>query len=815
MNILNRLKIGTRIYLGFGLVLVFLATISVVGISAIGRLGNALENYGAGADSATLVTHINADVSDMRRNVVNYASSQSPSTLETIREIQERLAKDIPLAIKQEENAERLADLKKMDALFKQYSAGLTTAVDSLARKHKLVSEGMDVFGKQARENLSKIMRTAEAEGDNQTAALAGSTQEALMLARIAALRFISDSTEENRKQVDERIPAFLAKAQRLVGSLQDSASRDLAVQSEQLAKKYKDSFEQVAVITLEIEGLVNKTLAGYGSEFGTLAEKTGKSWKESLASLAAETLDAAAHEKSITQIAALIAVILGLFCAFVIARGIIVPIRGMTNVMSQLAKGDKTVAIPAVDNRDEIGTMARTVQVFKQQAIENERFQMEQEEQKRRAEEERQAALHEMADTFEGQVGGVIQSLLSATTQLQAASKQMAGIAQETGAQATVVANAAEESSGNVDAVASATEELTMSIREIATQMDQTQQVAIKADQSARRTTTTIGALSEDVAGVSGIIDLINDIASQTNLLALNATIEAARAGDAGKGFAVVASEVKNLASQTAKATEEVASRISKIQNGTKDAVEAINEITAIISQMSGISSAVAAAVAEQDTATGEISRNVEQAASGTRDVSRSIGSVEKSAQETGSAAGQISAAASDLAAQANALKAGVNDFLAMVRSGKDESMKLASWEDSIAVHVPEIDDHHKRIIDQANMFYAKMLKGDGLRGATDMMNTLEGTLRNHFVEEEKLMAEYAYPDLAKHRRLHENALERFNRIRQKVERNEPEATKELFHFSVEWLKDHIIREDKVMAEYIRSHGYRSRHAA
>src|SRR4051812_32990923 len=246
-----------------------------------------------------------------------------------------------------------------------------------------------------------------------------------------------------------------------------------------------------------------------------------------------------------------------------------------MTAAMKDLAGGNREVNIPGLGYRDEIGSMAEAVQVFKDNAIEKERLEAAQEEQKRRADEERKLALRKMADSFESQVGTVVDAVTSAAVQLQASSRQMAATATETSAQATSVAGAAGQASANVQTVASATDELSASINEIANQVERSRTVAARADGEARETTVLIQRLSGSVVSIGEIVTLINGIASQTNLLALNATIEAARAGEAGKGFAVVASEVKNLANQTAKATEEITGQIAAVQNGTADAVK------------------------------------------------------------------------------------------------------------------------------------------------------------------------------------------------------------------------------------------------
>jgi methyl-accepting chemotaxis protein len=343
-------------------------------------------------------------------------------------------------------------------------------------------------------------------------------------------------------------------------------------------------------------------------------------------------------------------------------------PIGILSQAMLRLAEGDLNIAIPMVDRNDELGQMGRVINVFRDNAVEKIRLEQGQEEQKRRAEADRRIALRGLADSFESQVGTVVDAVTSAASQMQSSSRQMASTASETSTQATSVASAAEQASGNVQTVAAATEELAVSINEIASQVERSRTVASRADLEAKETTRLIQRLSETVESIGQIVNLINDIASQTNLLALNATIEAARAGEAGKGFAVVASEVKGLANQTAKATEEIAAQIAAVQNGTADAVKAIGSISVVIAEIGGIGASVASAVSEQTAATSEIARNVDQAAMGTQEVSRNIGLVESAARDTGGAAGQISEFSNDLSHQADILKREVGRFLQQV---------------------------------------------------------------------------------------------------------------------------------------------------
>jgi methyl-accepting chemotaxis protein len=356
-------------------------------------------------------------------------------------------------------------------------------------------------------------------------------------------------------------------------------------------------------------------------------------------------------------------------FAVFTALTRVVRPLEAMTATMSRLAGGDKTVEIPAIDSQDEIGAMAKAVDVFKQNMIRADQTATEnhsEQENKTR----RQAAIEQHIGAFEGSVRASLDMLTSAATEMRATSQGMSANAEETAAQATTVAAAAEQASANVQTVAAATEELSSSVAEIARQVLQSTQIAGQAVDEAGRTNTTVRGLSAAAEKIGDVVKLISDIAGQTNLLALNATIEAARAGDAGKGFAVVASEVKSLANQTAKATEEISAQVAAVRSATGNAVEAIKSIGGTIGTINEIATTIAAAVEEQGAATREIARNVQEAAQGTGQVSSSIVGVNQAASEAGSAANQVLASAAKLGQQAETLRGDVDGFLARIRA-------------------------------------------------------------------------------------------------------------------------------------------------
>jgi methyl-accepting chemotaxis protein len=352
------------------------------------------------------------------------------------------------------------------------------------------------------------------------------------------------------------------------------------------------------------------------------------------------------------------------------LSRSIVKPIDAMTMAMRKIASGDTSTSIPALERGDEVGAMAQSVKIFKDNMIEANRLRTEQDALKAQADSDRKILLARMADEFEHGVRASLDSLAGAASDMQATSRSLSSTAGEASQQATSVAAVAEQASANVQTVAAATEELSSSVSEIGRQVMQSTEIAGQAVAEANRTNLTVQGLSAAAQKIGDVVKLISDIASQTNLLALNATIEAARAGEAGRGFAVVANEVKSLASQTAKATDEISAQVGAMQNATTQAVEAIEGIGRTIGAINEITSVISTAVEQQGSATQEIARNVQEAALGTGQVSSNIAAVNYAAEQTGSASSNVLTSAEQLSRQAATLRADVDRFLGNIRA-------------------------------------------------------------------------------------------------------------------------------------------------
>ncbi len=427
------------------------------------------------------------------------------------------------------------------------------------------------------------------------------------------------------------------------------------------------------------------------------------KKLEAALARIEGFTLQAARtaeqHEKFAIVLIAVVAVasvLIGAVVAWLLTQmSIVRPLREVIGHLDELTEGNVDVEI-VVRSDDEIGKVASALEMFRENLLrtrEMEKNQLEAEEkarkekelQERRQAEERRnqqeiqdeemkrqrtEVLENIASEFEGQVMMMLETVASAANEMRASAEEMNRTAEHACGQTVAVAAASEEASTNLQTVASAAEELTASVQEISRQVDETNRVAVEAAKDSNNANEKVQGLAEAAQRIGDVVELINDIASQTNLLALNATIEAARAGESGKGFAVVASEVKSLATQTAKATEEIASQIEDVREATGEAVTAIGSISVVIDKMNQNSSAIAAAVEQQSAATTEIASNVQQAAQGTQEVNGNISEVNRSVSESGEAASQVLGAADELAKQSEGMRAKLNDFLQQIRA-------------------------------------------------------------------------------------------------------------------------------------------------
>ncbi|KTS38035.1 hypothetical protein NS228_18190 [Methylobacterium indicum] len=533
-----------------------------------------------------------------------------------------------------------------------------------------LARSGLDALGETTREIVD--VRTNRAVAAQRVA-------NAVAEAAIAQRSVIIEGSDEVRQTLAQQHRAAeesaAAQAERLVTL---AATAEERAQDEALRKGVADYLAFSAkVVTNAQQGMTDVAFALSSEQDAGRRAKAAASIdarvQATLADLAAAR-DAAEAAAAATKTRLTLVAALGLVLAFSVLAAIAVlgiarPLARTTRAMNALAAGDLSVAVAGTGRRDEIGALARALQVFKDSAGEMRRL-TERESEHKEAAARRAALVDGLARDFEAKVGHLSHDLAGAAGTMEAAARAMAAGAEAGAGRTDAAAGVAQRTSGHVHAVAAASEQMTAAIQEIVGQVAQTSRMAGQAVEDARRTDATVGALSVAAERIERVVSVIADIAAQTNLLALNATIEAARAGAAGRGFAVVATEVKALAGQTTRATDEITGEVAAIQAATRAAVADIQRIGLVIGEMSASAASVAAAMEEQGAATQEIARSVGEAAHGTGHVTETLGDLRREAGETGAAAGRVLDAALSLAHQSEGLTREVGGFLAAVKA-------------------------------------------------------------------------------------------------------------------------------------------------
>ncbi|HEX2655738.1 MAG TPA: HAMP domain-containing methyl-accepting chemotaxis protein [Xanthobacteraceae bacterium] len=515
---------------------------------------------------------------------------------------------------------------------------------------------------------LAEIMQTSYHDGNAAAAFYAGSAIAGLSAARGALQQFLQQGNSDVMGSVQKGIKD-MGDAMKLIAS--STSSRFMKRQIATLEKRsasFVEGIKQVVDMTRKRDELTDVVINQQADRLGAILgdiSRNGAAASESASTQAHESVSAALKINIAVAVAGFV---IALVFSALLGRTITGPIRALVTVMRELAAGDSHINVPYRSQRDEVGSMAQALQVFKDTAEEMERLRTEQQDTEARTAYKQQ--MNQLADSFQAAVGDIINAVSRASNELETAATSLTHTADNTKQLSGVAADGSEEASTNVNSVVVATEELTASIAEIADQVLASSKIAEEAVQQAEKTDTRITDLSRSAGKIGDVVKLITAIAEQTNLLALNATIEAARAGDAGRGFAVVASEVKSLANQTAKATDEIAAQIADMQTATKESVDAIKEIDSTIKRISEIASTIASAVEQQNAATREITRNVQRAAEASSRVTGNITELSKGASETGSASNQVLTSARSLSVENSRLKTEAERFLADVRA-------------------------------------------------------------------------------------------------------------------------------------------------
>ena len=494
---------------------------------------------------------------------------------------------------------------------------------------------------------------------------------------------------------------------------------------------------------------------------------------------------------------------IISIVLAIAIARSICVPLTALQRFIGKLAKGELESELPFQSRGDEIGIMATELAVLRRELSKIADLQAHKD-REGVAREEAAKANTQLITDFNNRIVEVIGNVVQSSLKLEAAARQMAEVAEETGLQVAEVAASSEKASANVETVAAASEQLAASSREIASQVGRANSKAQTASNEADATNHLVQGLSNAASRIGDVVNLINSIATQTNLLALNATIEAARAGEAGRGFAVVANEVKNLANQTAKATDDIKSQISEVQEQTVKAVKAIGAISTTIHDLDMISESISSSVEEQGAATLEITRNIQEAHVGTVNVARNIAGVRSGSIKSSQTSQDVLGAAQGLSRQAEMMRAIADKFLVQLQSGGATMEWGPAWLTGHSV----IDADHKKLVEYVNALNEAMLRGEGRGASLEILRKLVNYTREHFAREEEIWRAGGLSTFAEHKDLHIKLIGQVERFEKEFSSGTAVLTADLMSFLREWLIDHVFRTDKAGVRKINSAG-------
>lgn len=665
----NDLKIRSKIMCGIAVVLAILVIVAVNGYISFVAVGTDVEKFSEAVEEASVAAKTEASFLKLQGHAREYGYTGRESDRTAVQNIAAKVTKSIEHGLKVIKDPKHRAKLEEMGQAFKVFMTQFETMKALKVEHDTLVRERLFPEGEKIVKDLELIIKEAEHEGNAPAVKLANYALEHALLIRLYTNILIGQRDERFAEKTEAEFVVFDKTLKTLEGMLNTDKEKTLFAEVVELFHDYEKTYGIVHKDELKLQKLLDTDLAGNAKIIIDDAEWMQHAAEKEEARLRAETEEIIINGEISIAAISFLGLIVGVGLAWGMGSVISKPVVAMTDAMKDLSTGNLDVEIPAQDRADEVGAMAEAMQTFKESAVEQKRLE-EEERQSQERREKRAKYLVELTETFDTQATEIVNTVAGASAEMRSTAEAMSATAEQTSNQTTAVAAASEEATANVQTVASASEEMSASINEINRQVSQSAEIATKANAEAERTNETVQSLADAAQKIGEVVGLISEIAEQTNLLALNATIEAARAGEAGKGFAVVASEVKNLATQTAKATEEISEQVGGMQSVTGSAVGAIKGIGETIVEINSIAETIASAVSEQGAATREIAENTQQAATGTQEVSSNIAGITQAASETGSAAQQVLESAGELSQQSDNLRGVVEKFISDVKA-------------------------------------------------------------------------------------------------------------------------------------------------
>lgn len=664
-----KLSIRSKLFIGFGAVLALSGTLAGFSFLTSQTSNDSFLQYRTNGRASVGFAELALQITQARLSVMKFRAQGNPDALDRVRASVEEMA----IVEERLNSIDITAEQRDLLASFAEdansYLASFQRAIDLQEQRHEVFSTVLAPTGVAIRQALTDVMDSAYADQDADAAFYTARAQQSLLLGRLYVQDFLLSNAPESKERALQDLNTTRRHLADVMRQLQNPRRRELIEEAQQGLEQYGAAFEQIS-------GIIEARNSIYNSELDVLGPRMNAS------ALAAEHAQVAIQDdlgpvltarfernKMVTAIVGMVTLLIGAVIAFLLSQGLSRSIALMTSSMKELAGNNLEVHVEGTERHDEIGEMARAVQVFKDNMIEGRDMRAAQaKEQSAKA--QRQVIVDQAIKQFEASATESISKVTRSADDMQQSAQSLAALAEDSNQKSTLVATSSEEATSNVQTVASAAEQLSASISEISRQVNESADMSRDAVEQAEATGSQVNSLVQAAQKIGDVVSLIQDIAEQTNLLALNATIEAARAGDAGRGFAVVASEVKGLAEQTGRATDQIAQLITDIQSSTSSSVTSIQTISEKIQAMDTIASAIAASVDQQGAATQEIASNVQQAATGTQDVSSNIASVNQATQQTGAAAAQVLDGSTELAAEADGLRKNISSFLESIRA-------------------------------------------------------------------------------------------------------------------------------------------------